>query len=116
MVSKFCLDSINPLTIQFQYLELFSPFLLMVQYPAGGRKRVTLFGALNHFRNVMRLSISSDNCMLGFSDAETIDSLLDDAIVDLLSCGGGEGCIKMTSSSLFSFGGTVSLTHGREMN
>jgi len=116
MVSEFCLNSINPLTIQFQYLELFSLFLLMVQYPAGGRKRVTLFGTLNHFRNVMRLSISSDNCMLGFSDAETIDSLLDDAVVDPLSCGGGEGRIKMTSSSLFSFGGIVSLTHGREMN
>ena len=37
-VSKFCLDLINPLTIQFQYLELFSSFLLIVQYPAGGRK------------------------------------------------------------------------------
>ena len=37
-ISEFCLDSINPLTIQFQYLELFSPFLLMVQYLAGGRK------------------------------------------------------------------------------
>jgi len=37
-VFKFCLDLINPLTIQFQYLELFSSFLLMVQYPAGGRK------------------------------------------------------------------------------
>jgi len=115
MVSEFCLDSINPLTIQFQYLELFSPFLLMVRYPAGGRKQVTLFGALNRFRNVMRLSISSDNCMLGFSDAETIDSLLD-VVADPLSCGGGEDRIKMTSSSLFSFGGIVGLTHGREMN
>jgi len=37
-VSEFCLDLINPLTIQFQYLELFSPFLLMVWYPVGGRK------------------------------------------------------------------------------
>jgi len=116
MVSEFCLDLINPLTIQFQYLELFSPFLLMVRYPAGGRKRVTLFGALNRFRNVMRLSISSDNCMLGFSDAETIDSLLDDAVVDLLSCGGGEGRIKMTSFLSFSFGATIGLTRRREMN
>ena len=58
-VSEFCLDSINPLMIQFQYLELFSLFLLMVQYPAGSRKRTTLFGALNHFRNAMRLLISS---------------------------------------------------------
>jgi len=58
-ISEFSLDLINPLTIQFQYLELFSLFLLMVQYPAGGRKQVTLFGALNHFRNVTRLLISS---------------------------------------------------------
>jgi len=55
--------------------------------------------------------------MLGFSDAETIDSLLDDAVVDLLSSGGGEGHIKIiSSSSLFSFGGTIGLTCGREMN
>jgi len=59
IVSEFCLDSINPLTIQFQYLELFSLFLLIVRYPANGKKQMTLFGALNHFRNVMRLSISS---------------------------------------------------------
>jgi len=45
-VSEFCLDSINPLIIQFQYLELFSPFLLIVQYPAGGRKQTTLFSAV----------------------------------------------------------------------
>jgi len=57
-VSEFCLDLINPLTIQFQYLELFSPFLLMVQYPAGGKKQMRLFGALNYFRNMMRLLIS----------------------------------------------------------
>jgi len=83
----------------------------------GGRKRVTLFGALNRFRNVMRLLISSDNCMLGFSDAETIDSLFDDAVVDLLSGSGEGGRIKMTSSSsLSSFRGFVGLTRGREMN
>ena len=29
----------------------------------------------------MRLSISSDNCMLGFLDAKTIDSLLDNVVV-----------------------------------
>jgi len=56
--------------------------------------------------------------MLGFSDAETIDSLFDDTVVDLLSSSGREGCIKMisSSSSLFSFGRTVSLTCGRKMN
>jgi len=38
-------------------------------------------------------------------------------VVDL-SFGGGERHIKMTtsSSSLFSLGGTVGLTHGREVN
>jgi len=45
-----------------------------------------------------------------------MDSSFDDAVVDLLSCGGGEGRIKITSSSLFSFGKTVGLTRGREMN
>jgi len=76
-----------------------------------------LDGALNHFKLVMRLLISSNNCVLGFSDAEAIDSLLNNVVVDL-SFGGGEECIKITSSSssLFSFGGTVSLTHGREVN
>jgi len=66
---------------------------------------------------MMRLLISSDNCMLGFSDAETIDSLLDSVVVDL-SSSGGEGHIKMTSSSssLFSFWGTVGLTHGSKAN
>ena len=61
----------------------------------------------------MRLSISSDNYMLGFLDAETIDSLLDSVVVDL-SSSGGEGHIKMTfsSSSLFSFEKTIGLTHG----
>jgi len=65
----------------------------------------------------MRLSISSDNCILGFLDAEAIDSLLDNIVADLF--GGGEGHIKMTSSSsssLFSLGGTVGLTRGREVN
>ena len=43
--------------------------------------------------------------------------LLDNVVVDL-SFGGGEGHIKMTSSSssLFSLGGTVGLTHGRKVN
>ena len=64
----------------------------------------------------MRLLISSDNYVLGFLDAETIDSLLDNMVVDL-SFGGGEGHIKMTSSSsLFSLRGTVGLTRGREVN
>jgi len=45
-----------------------------------------------------------------------MDSLFDDAVVDLLSDGGGEGHIKIISSSLFSFGETVSLTRGRELN
>jgi len=117
-VSKFCLDLINPLIIQFQYLKLFSPFLLMVQYPAGGRKQMTLFGALNCLRNIIRLLISLIIWLLGFSIADIMDSLFDDIVVDLSSGGGGEGHIKMTSSSssLFSFGGTVSLTHGREVN
>ena len=74
-------------------------------------------GALNHFKLVMRLSISSDNCVLEFSDAEAIDSLLNNVVVDL-SFGGGEGHIKMTtsSSSLFSLGETVGLTYRREVN
>ena len=74
-------------------------------------------GALNHFKLVMRLLISSDNCMLGFLDAETIDSLLDNMVVDL-SFGSGEECIKITSSfsSLFSFGGTIGLTCKSEIN
>jgi len=55
--------------------------------------------------------------MLGFSDAKTIDSLLDDVVVDLLSSGSREGCIKIiSSSSLFSFGRTVGLTREREIN
>jgi len=66
----------------------------------------------------MRLSIFSDNCILGFLDANTIDSLLDDIVVDLSLGGGGEDHIKITSfsSSLFSFGKTIGLTHGREVN
>ena len=89
--------------------------MLMVWYPAGGKKWVTLDRALNCFKLVMRLLISSDNCMLGFPDAETIDSLLDNVVVDL-SSGSREKHIKITSSSLFSFGKTVGLTHGSEMN
>jgi len=48
---------------------------------------------------------------------DTIDSLLNNVVVDL-SFGGGEGCIKMTSFSfsLFSLGGTVGLTCKREVN
>jgi len=63
----------------------------------------------------MRLLISSNNCILGFPDAETIDSLLDNVVVDL-SSSSGEEHIKITSSFLFSFGGTVGLTHGSEIN
>jgi len=45
-----------------------------------------------------------------------MDSSFDDAVVDLLSGGGGEGHIKITSSLSFSLGGTVGLTRGREIN
>jgi len=65
--------------------------------------------ALNHFKLVIRLLISFDNYMLGFSDAKTIDLLLDNVVVDL-SFGGREGHIKMTSFSffsLFSLRGTI---------
>ena len=90
----------------------------MVRYPAGSRKRMTLFGILNHFRNVIRLLISLIIWLLGFSIADIMDSLFDDIVVDLSLGGGGEGCIKMTSSSssLFSFGGAVGLTREREVN
>jgi len=44
-----------------------------------------------------------------------MNTLFDDAVVDLLSCGGGEGHIKITSSS-FSSGEIIGLTRGREMN
>ena len=66
----------------------------------------------------MRLSISSNNYMLGFSDAETIDSLLDSVVMDLLLCRGGDGCMSMTfsSSSLLFLGGFVSLTRGMDGN
>ena len=69
----------------------------------------------------MRLLISSDNCMLGFSDAKTIDLLLDNVVVDLSSVSEEEH-IKITSSSssssssLFSFGRTIGFTCGSEMN
>jgi len=53
---------------------------------------------------------------LGFSVADIMDSSFDDAVVDLLSGGGGEGRIKITSSSSFSLEGTVSLTRRREVN
>ena len=116
-VSKFCLDLINPLTIQFQYLELFSLFLLIVQYPAGGRKRAMLFSALNHFKNAMRLLISSIIWLLGFSIANVMDSSFDDTVVDLSSGGGEERCIKITSSSiLFFFGEILGMTFGMDGN
>jgi len=56
--------------------------------------------------------------MLGFSDAETIDSLLDSVVVNLLLCGGGDGCMSMTFSSLslLFLGGFVSLTCGMDGN
>ena len=117
-VSEFCLDSINPLIIQFQYFELFSLFLLIVQYPVGGRKWTTLFGALNHFKNTMRLSISSIIWLLGFFVTDIMDSLFDDTVVDLSSGGSEERCIKITSSSsvLFSFGGILGMTFGIDRN
>jgi len=66
---------------------------------------------------MIRLLIFSNNYILGFLDTETIDSLLDDIVVDLSLGSGGEGCIKITSSfSLFSFGRIVSLTCEREVN
>jgi len=77
-----------------------------------------LFSALNHFRNIIRLLISSIIWLLGFSVADIMNLLFDDIVVDLLSGGGREGYIKMTFSfsSLFSFRGTVGLTCGREVN
>jgi len=56
--------------------------------------------------------------LLGFSIADIIDSSFDDIVVDLLSGGGGEGCIKITSSSsvLFSFGGILGMTFGMDRN
>ena len=71
---------------------------------------------MNCFKNVMRLLTSSDNCILGFLDAETINSLLDNVVVNLLSGKGGDKCISMISSlsSLLSLGGFVGLTF--EMN
>jgi len=75
-----------------------------------------LDGALNCFKFMIRLSISSDNYVLGFLDAQAIDLLLDNVVVDL-SFGGREGYIKMTSSSsLFFLEGTVGLTYRREVN
>jgi len=55
--------------------------------------------------------------LLGFSVADNMDTSLDDTVVDLSSGGGGEGNIKITSSSLlFSFGETIGLTCGKEVN
>jgi len=49
-----------------------------------------------------------------------MDSSFNDIVVDLSSGGDGEDCIKMSFSSfsfsLFSFGETVGLTRGREVN
>ena len=73
---------------------------------------------MNHFKNVIRLLTSSDNCMLEFLDAETIDLLLNSVVVVLLSSGGGDGHISMisSSSSLLSLGGFVGLTCGIDEN
>jgi len=64
---------------------------------------------------MMRLSTSFDNCILGFLDAETIDSLLDSVVVDLLSGGGGDEHIS-TISSFLSLGSFIGLTHGMDGN
>jgi len=47
-----------------------------------------------------------------------MDPLFNDTVVDLSSGGGGEGCIKIISSSsvLFSFGGIFSMTFGIDGN
>jgi len=50
--------------------------------------------------------------MLGFLDAETIDSLLDSVVVDLLSGGGGDEHI----STISSLGGFIGLTRGIDGN
>jgi len=56
--------------------------------------------------------------MLGFSDTETIDLLLDNVVVDLSSYGGGDRHMSMTFSSLslLSLGGFVGLTSGMDEN
>jgi len=66
----------------------------------------------------MRLLTSSTSWILGFSNTDIIDSLLDDIVVDLLSGSGGEGHINITFSflTLSSFREIVSLTHGRDEN
>jgi len=53
--------------------------------------------------------------MLGFLDAETIDSLLDSVVVDLLLGGGGDEHISTISSFLF-LGGFIGLTRGMDGN
>ena len=47
-----------------------------------------------------------------------MDPSFDDTVVDLSSGGGGERCIKITSSSsvLFSFGGIFGMTFGMDGN
>jgi len=56
--------------------------------------------------------------LLGFSVADIMDSSFDDIVIDLSSGGGGEGHIKITSSSsiLFSFGGILGMTFGMNRN
>ena len=117
-VSEFYLDLINPLTIQLQYLELFSLFLLMVWYPEDSKKQIILDGTLNCFRKLMRLLTSFTSWILGFSNTDIIDSLLDDIVVDLLLGSGGERHINITFSflTLFSFREIVSLTYRRDEN
>jgi len=56
---------------------------------------------------------------LGFSVTNIIDSSFDDTVVDLSLGSGGEGYIKITSSSssiLFFFGGILGMTFGIDGN
>jgi len=72
--------------------------------------------ALNYFKSIIRLLISSTSWLLGFSDANIIDSLLNDIVVNLLSSGSREGHINITSFSLFFLGEIIGLTHERNKN
>jgi len=68
---------------------------------------------------MMRLLIPLTNWLLGFSNANIINSLLDDTVVDLLSGDGKKRYINITSSSffsLFSFGKIIGLTRKRDEN
>jgi len=58
----------------------------------------------------MRLLIPLTNWLLGFSDANIINSLLDDTVVDLLTG------TSSSFSSLFSFGKIIGLTCKRDKN